>query len=133
MAKGLDRSNIGRIMGWREEAELLHRGQKLIADELRSIQRTGMHSLEAHRADFGEVRQRLSRPSYLAETLADSGRIIRALAAWLANPFNPALGQDSFARHLQNPELEGGATDIWHQTLHGAFHLILRLILTDLD
>ena len=125
MLKGFDCSNIGWIVGGGEEAELFHGGQELVIDDLRCVERPGMDGFEADSANLREAGERLAWTSYLIDALADSGRIIGTLPARLAYALDAALCQAGLARHVQNAELERGASDIWDQTLHGILRLIL--------
>jgi hypothetical protein len=78
----------------------------------------GVHRLESHRVNLGQALERLSRSGNLRNALANRRRIIGALAARLANPLHPPLGQNGLLRHVQNPVLERSAADIWNKTFH---------------
>ena len=118
LPKGLNRSNIGRIVGRRQERKLLHRPEKCLIDNLRLIQPTGVNRLESHRVDLGQILQRFSRSGNRRNALANRRRIVGALPVRLPDPFHPPLGQHRLLRHLQNLVLERRATDIWDKTFH---------------
>jgi hypothetical protein len=101
-------------MSWGEKRKLLEGGQKIFADKLLLVQRAGVDSLEAHRADLGQALERLAGAGNFGNALADGGWVVGALASRLTDSLDSALGQNGLSRHVQDPELERGATDIWN-------------------
>ena len=118
------------IVGRSEEGKLFHRGQKLVVDELRRIQGAGVNGLEADGADFCQAVQGLAGVGDFGEALSNGGGVVGALTAGLADPLHTPLSQHGFGRHIEHPELEGSAPDIWDQALH---FVISSIILVDFE
>ena len=77
-----------------------------------------MNHFEADRAYLGEIRERLARSGNGSNAFANGGWTIETFATRLADPLHAPLGQNGLLRHIEDAELERGATDIWNQTLH---------------
>jgi hypothetical protein len=73
-----------------------------------------MDCLETHRANLSQARQRLARAGDFGDAFMDGGMVIGAFASRLSNALHAALSQNALLRHVQNAELERGATDIWN-------------------
>ena len=108
-----------------EEAEVFHRSNKGVIDDLRSVQRSGVNSLEADGVDLRKGGKWFAWPGNLVEAFADGGRVVGTLSAKLANALNPALSKHRFPWHLKYPVLERRTPDIRNEAIHTVLHFIL--------